>query len=243
MIFVTALFLGSFYNVLAIRLLKKQSFVYPPSHCPQCQHRLAPWDLVPLLSYLVLRGKCRYCQSPISPLYPAGELLTGLSLYLAYRHLGLQLELLPAVILISVLVLAVLTDLRKKLILDVITLPALVLLLVLRLVIGEYSFWFYLAGGLTGFGLLLLISIVSRGGMGGGDIKLYALIGVVLGPSLTLLSLVLASFMGALVGGVMILLGRWQRKETIPFAPFIFVGTFVAYFYGETVWVWYLQLW
>lgn len=236
------LLLGSFFNVVAIRLLKNESVAFPPSLCPNCKHKLSVFDLVPVFSYLFLGGKCRYCKTKISPLYPFGELLTASSIFITYKWIGLTVELIPALILTSLLVLAVLTDIREKLILDVITLPSLGILLVTRIFIGSEPFWFYLLGGVVGFSLLLLIAIVSKGGMGGGDIKLYAAIGVVLGPWMTVMSLVLASFVGAIVGIIFVVFKLIKRKEPIPFAPFIYIGTLVAYLYGSEIWVWYASL-
>ncbi|GAE34944.1 prepilin peptidase [Halalkalibacter akibai] len=241
--FIMALVLGSFFNVVAIRLLKKQSVAFPPSNCPNCNHKLSALDLVPVLSYLFLKGKCRYCRVKISPLYPFGELLTASSLFVVYKFVGFELELIPAVIITIVLVLAVLTDIREQLILDIITLPALGILLIARLFIGTEPFWFYLLGGIVGFVLLLLIAIVSRGGMGGGDIKLYAAIGVALGPWLTLMSLVLASFVGAVVGSILMVTGLVKRKQPIAFGPFILIGTIGAYLFGYEIWDWYIGLW
>ncbi len=142
-----------------------------------------------------------------------------------------------------VLILAVLTDIREQLILDVITLPAIGILLITRLFIGTEPFWLYLLGGVVGFVLLLLIAVVSRGGMGGGDIKLYAAIGVALGPWMTVMSLMLASFFGAVVGSLLMLTGMVKRKQPIAFGPFIFIGTLVAYLFGLEIWDWYIGLW
>lgn len=240
-VLILGLIFGSFYNVVAIRLLNNESFVFPPSHCPQCKQRLNVFDLIPLFSYLFLRGKCRYCQTNISPLYPFGEGLTAVSFYLVYKEIHMTWELLVGFIFVSVLILAVLTDLRQKLILDIITLPALICLLILRLFIGQHSFWFYLSGGLIGFFVLLAIAIISKGGMGGGDIKLYAVVGVALGPVLTLQSLFLASLFGTIVGGFLMLTGLVKRKQPIPFGPFIFLGALLSYLYGDHLWAWYLN--
>jgi prepilin signal peptidase PulO-like enzyme (type II secretory pathway) len=237
------LIFGSFYNVVAIRLLKGESVAYPPSHCPSCKHPLSPLDLIPLISYLFLRGKCRYCKTSISFLYPLGEFITALSLYVVYKHVGFTLEFIPASILISVLVLAIMTDLRQKLILDIVTLPGILILLVVRVFIGEYSFWYYGIGGIVGFVLLLGIAVISKGGMGGGDVKLYVVIGLALGPWLTIMSLVLASFFGAVIGLILILAGKVKRREPIPFAPFIGLGTLIAYLYGQELWIWYMNVW
>ncbi|WP_332629259.1 prepilin peptidase [Halalkalibacter flavus] len=242
-IFVLGLILGSFFNVVAIRLLKKESIAFPSSHCPHCKHKLSVFDLIPAFSFLFLKGKCRYCKVKISPLYPFGELLTATSFFVVYTFVGFQLELIPALILTVLLVISVLTDIREQLILDVVTLPMLGVLLISRLFIGSEPFWYYLAGGVVGFVLLLVIAIASRGGMGGGDIKLYAAIGVALGPWLTVMSLVLASFAGAVVGGILLLTGVVKRKQPIAFGPFIFIGTIAAYLFGFDIWNWYTSFW
>ena len=242
-VIIFGLILGSFFNVVAIRLLKKESLVFPPSHCVNCNHQLHTLDLVPVFSYVFLKGKCRYCKSPISPLYPFGELLTAVSIFFVYKNVGLSLELIPALLLTITLVISVLTDIREQLILDIVTLPMLGLLIISRLFIGTEPFWYYLLGGAVGFLLLLFLAIVSKGGMGGGDIKLYAAIGVALGPLLTVMSLVLASFVGAIVGIFLLMTGKVKKGQPIAFGPSIFVGTLIAYVYGIDILQWYVSMW
>lgn len=242
LVIVFGLVMGSFFNVVAERMLHQESIVFPPSHCPHCQVRLGVAELIPIMSYVVLRGRCRHCRVPISPLYPLGEAVTAFFFYLVYLSVGLTTELFVGWVLCVLLVLAVLTDLREKLILDIVTIPCLLLLILLRLFIGEQSFYFYLMGGLVGFLLLAGIAWVSRGGMGGGDIKLFAAIGVALGPWLTLMSFVLASFLGAIIGVLLMIFGLVERKQPIPFAPFIAVGTLIAYLYGDELWRWYIHI-
>ncbi|AIM15775.1 hypothetical protein HW35_05160 [Bacillus sp. X1(2014)] len=236
------LVLGSFFNVVAIRLLNKQSLAFPPSHCVHCKHRLQALDLFPVFSYLFLKGKCRYCKGPISPLYPFGELLTAISIFFVYKKVGLSFELIPSLLLTVLLVISVLTDIRKQLILDIVTFPILGGLVISRLFIGTEPFWYYLLGGLVGFTLLFFIAIVSKGGMGGGDIKLYAAIGVALGPMLTIMSLVLASFVGAIAGLLLMLTGKLKRRQPIAFGPFIMVGSLISYEYGNVIWNWYMSI-
>ena len=219
LVIVYGLILGSFFNVVAIRLLKKESIAFPPSHCTDCHHRLHVQDLIPVFSYLFLNGKCRYCGSTISPLYPFGELLTAVSIFFVYKNVGLSWELVPALLLTILLVISVLTDIREQLILDIVTLPMLGLLIISRFFIGTESIWYYLLGGAVGFLILLLLAIVSKGGMGGGDIKLYAAIGVALGPMLTVMSLVLASFVGAISGILLMLTGKVKKGSPLPLAP------------------------
>ncbi|NEX78359.1 prepilin peptidase [Bacillus thermocopriae] len=242
LVFIYGLVLGSFFNVVAIRLLNKQSLAFPPSHCVHCQHRLQALDLIPVFSYLFLKGKCRYCKGPISPLYPFGELLTAISICFVYKKVGLSLELIPSLLLTVLLVISVLTDIRKQLILDIVTFPILGGLVISRLFIGTEPFWYYMLGGLVGFTLLLFIAIVSKGGMGGGDIKLYAAIGVALGPMLTIMSLVLASFVGAIAGLLLMLTGKLKRRQPMAFGPFIMVGSLISYGYGKVIWNWYMSI-
>ena len=242
-VIIFGLILGSFFNVVAIRLLKKESIAFPPSHCVNCNHQLHTLDLVPVFSYVFLKGKCRYCKSSISPLYPFGELLTAVSIFFVYKNVGLSLELIPALLLTILLVISVLTDIREQLILDIVTLPMLGLLIISRLFIGTEPFWYYLLGGAVGFLLLLFLAIVSKGGMGGGDIKLYAAIGVALGPLLTVMSLVLASFVGAIVGIFLLMTGKVKKGQPIAFGPSIFVGTLIAYVYGIDILQWYMSMW
>ncbi|MCM3568387.1 A24 family peptidase [Neobacillus mesonae] len=242
LVLIYALILGSFFNVVAIRLLNKESLVFPPSHCIHCRHRLHVLDLIPVLSYLFLNGKCRYCKAPISPLYPFGELLTAVSIFFVYKSIGLSLELIPVLLLTVLLIISVLTDIRKQVILDAVTLPMLGVLTIIRLFIGNESFWYYLIGGIVGFLLLFLIAIVSKGGMGGGDIKLYAAIGIVLGPGLTVMSLVLASFVGAIAGLFLMMIGKLKRGQPIAFGPFIMIGTLFSYVYGREIWDWYMDI-
>lgn len=242
-VIIFGLILGSFFNVVAIRLLKKESTAFPPSHCVSCKHQLHALDLVPVFSYVFLKGKCRYCKNSISPLYAFGELLTAVSIFFIYKNVGLSLELIPALLLTSLLVISVLTDIREQLILDNVTFPTLGLLIVSRIFIGTEPFWYYLLGGVVGFLMLLFLAIVSKGGMGGGDIKLYAVIGVALGPLLTVISLVLASFVGAIAGIFLMITGKVKKGQPIAFGPSIFVGTLIAYVYGIDLLEWYLSIW
>ncbi len=235
--------LGSFLNVVAIRTLKKESIVFPPSHCPSCSTPLRLYDLIPVLSYIYLRGKCRYCQQPISVLYPLGELLTAVLFFMIYKTIGISYELIPAYLLALLLILSVLTDLRQMLILDRITIPFTILLGVSRLFIGEYSFFYYVGGGIAGFLLLLAVAFVSKGGMGGGDVKLYGAIGLVLGPSFTILSFIFATMAGAIGGLLLLASGKVKRKEPIAFGPYILIGTFTAYLFGHDLLAWYAQFW
>lgn len=237
-----SLFIGSFLNVVALRVSNKESIVYPPSHCPVCRHRLTVLDLIPVFSYIRLRGKCRYCGTKISPIYPFGELLTLIIFLLIPYFIGFSKELIIAYPFAVIMVAVTLSDLKYQLIPDRITYPGIIVLFVLRIWIHSEPIWSYFFGSLLGGGFLLLFAVLSRGGIGGGDIKLFFLIGLVLGWQDTIMALFLSIFIGALAGGILLLSGKVKRKQMIPFGPFIFIGTIITYFYGTEIWHWYMNL-
>jgi leader peptidase (prepilin peptidase) / N-methyltransferase len=240
-IFIYGLILGSFYNVVGLRIPFKESIVKPRSACPKCKHTLTPLELIPVLSYLIQGGKCRKCKSRISPLYPIMELLTGILFVIVPLALGWTNEIWVGWTLVSLFIIITVSDIKYMLIPDKILLFFAGIFLVERIFIPLSPWWDSLLGAAVGFSLLLLISIVSKGGMGGGDIKLYALIGFVLGTKLVLMSLFISTLLGALIGIIGIMIGAFERKKPIPFGPFIAVGTLIAYFYGNTIFNAYLS--
>lgn len=239
---ILSLFIGSFLNVVGLRIPKKESIVYPPSHCPSCDHRLKSLDLVPIFSYLFLKGKCRYCGRRISPIYPFGEFITFIALLLIPIVQPINLELIIAYLFTIILIIATISDLRYKIIPDQITYPTIIIFFVLRFWIHFLPTWHYLLGGLIGGGLLFLLSAASKGGMGGGDIKLFTLIGLVLGWQNTILALFISSLIGSIVGFSLMIIGKVKRKQFIPYGPFIAMGAYIAYFFGNEIWSWYLSL-
>jgi leader peptidase (prepilin peptidase) / N-methyltransferase len=236
------LVLGSFYNVVGLRVPANESIVTPRSACPNCKHKLGPIELIPVLSYLIQRGKCRVCKTGISPLYPIMELLTGLLFLAAPLIMGWSNELWIAWTLISLFIIITVSDLAYMLIPDKILLFFAGIFIIERFFIPLTPWWDSLLAATIGFVLLLIISIVSKGGMGGGDIKLYALIGFVVGTKILLLSFFLATLIGAIVGIIGIATGILERKKPIPFGPFIAVGALLAYFYGDIIIKTYLEL-
>ncbi|MEQ2529386.1 prepilin peptidase [Bacillaceae bacterium CLA-AA-H227] len=240
--FLYGLVLGSFYNVVGLRVPEKKSIVTPRSACPNCHHTLTALELIPVLSYIIQGGKCRQCQSRISPIYPIMELVTGMLFALAPFVLGWSLELIVAWTMISLLVIIFVSDITYMLIPDKILIVFAGIFLLERLIVPLTPWWDSLPGAVIGFTLLLVIAIVSKGGMGGGDIKLFALIGFVLGTKTMLLSFFLATLFGGIVGGIALLFKLIERKKPIPFGPFIALGTLVAYFFYEKIILLYLQL-
>ncbi len=242
-IFLVGLVFGSFYNVVGLRVPRKESLVYPSSHCTSCQRQLMALDLVPVLSYLFLRGTCRGCGLKISWLYPAIELLTGGLFAFAYFELNWSLEFIVALSFISLLVIIVVSDFTYLLIPDKILLFFLPFLVIGRVLSPLTPWWDSLVGALVGFSILYSIAVLSKGGMGGGDIKFFFLIGLVLGTIHTLLTLFFAAFIGMIIGIVVLLKRKQGRQTPIPFGPSIAIAATIVYFYGDSFINWYLGYW
>lgn len=240
--FIYGLVFGSFFNVVGLRVPKRESIVRPPSHCTVCDRNLTIKDLVPVFSYVFLKGKCRGCGTKIHWMYPVMELATGLLFAFAYYQLGFTLELVVALLFISLLVIITVSDIAYMLIPDKILLFFLIPLIVLRVFEPLSPWWDSIVGAVVGFGVLFLIAIVSKGGMGGGDIKLFFVIGLVLGWVPTLLTLFLASIIGTVIGVISLRRTKQGRKTPIPFGPSIAIAAIIAYFYGESLVDWYVNL-
>ena len=236
------LVLGSFYNVVGLRVPKGESIVNPPSHCTSCGKRLTAFELIPVLSYLIQRGKCKGCGVKVSPIYCFTEIVTALLFALCYVKFGFTAELAVALLFVSLLVIINVSDIAYMLIPNKILLFFLPFLIVSRIVSPLEPWWDSLLGAVIGFSILLLIAVVSKGGMGGGDIKLFLLIGLVLGTIHTLLTLFLASVVGMIVGIIVLKVRGQGRKTPVPFGPSIAVGALLAYFYGDQLIEWYWQL-
>lgn len=230
-VFFISIYLGSFYNVVALRTLSGESIIgtNESSHCVTCGHELNYFDMVPIFSWLFLKGRCRYCGDKLSPLYPFGEFLTGVAYTIIVWQFGFTLEAIVQVVLITVLILATVTDLKEMIVPDRFTVIGLILVGTLRIVIGQ-NVGMYFFSGLLSFLFLLLILVLSGGRMGGADVKLYALIGLAIGIDGAIGSLFYASFIGVLVNlPVMI-----KKKESlkIPFVPFITAGILLIYIHN-----------
>ncbi|MDR6882288.1 leader peptidase (prepilin peptidase)/N-methyltransferase [Bacillus sp. 3255] len=242
-VFIIGLVLGSFFNVVALRIPAKQSVVKPPSACPSCGTQLKSRDLIPVISYFAAKGQCRYCSTNVSPLYPLGELATGLLFMWAYVRFGFTAETLVALTLVSLLVIITVSDLTSMLIPNKVLMFFFPVLAVLRIVFpGEQAWWSYVLGAIAGGGIVIVIALLSRGGMGMGDAKLLAVCGAVLGLSHILIAFVLACMIGSLIGGLLLLLKIIQRKQPIPFGPSLAMGILLSYGYGSDLIQAYLTL-
>ncbi|WP_445490115.1 prepilin peptidase [Niallia sp. 03133] len=240
LIFLYGITLGSFYNVVGLRVPKKKSIVRPRSHCTSCGHTLTAIELIPVLSYILAGGKCRCCKASISPFYPIFELLTGILFVVSPLILGWSFELYVAWTLISLFMIITVSDLVYMIIPDKVLLFFFGILIVERIFIPLTPWWDSLIGATVAFTLLLVIAIVSKGGMGGGDIKLFAVIGFAVGLKLVLTSFFLSTLLGAVGGLIGMLFGKVKKRKPIPFGPFIVLGTLISYFYGNDLIDWYI---
>lgn len=242
LLFLYGLILGSFYNVVGLRVPLKTSIVTPGSSCPSCGHRLTARELIPVLSYIIQGGKCSQCKESISPLYPLMEFVTGTLFALAYHLYGWQPELVVILTLVSLFMIIAVSDLAYMLIPNKILGFFALMFILERLFIPLNPWWDSLLGAASGFALLLFIAIISRGGMGGGDIKLFALIGFVIGTKGVLLAFFLATLIGAVFGVIGLAAGFYKKGKPIAFGPYIVIGTLVSVFYGRQVLLWYSSL-
>ena len=232
-IFITALLLGSFFNVVGLRVPNNQSIVVPRSACPNCKHQLTAVELIPVFSFLLQKGSCKSCKASISPIYPVVELITAILFTISPMLVGWSKELVISWTLISLFMIIFVSDVHYMIIPDKVLLFFFGLFFIERILIPLTPWWDSLLGAIVGFTLLLVIAIVSKGGMGGGDIKLFGLIGFVVGWKLVLLSFFLSTLAGALFGIVGILIGKVKKGKPFPFGPYIILGTLLAYFFGD----------
>ncbi len=250
---------GSFLNVCIDRLPIGKSLIYPPSHCDSCQHRLSPIDLIPVFSYLWLRRRCRYCQAPVSPRLFWVEIGSGFLFAFTYWYYGLSVEFAVTAFYGSLFIVIGVIDLEHRLILNKKVYPALAVALVIDVFLPPPEIVdIYLSqpwsgivngviGGAVGFVFLLIIYLISlliykQEGMGLGDVKMAALIGLVTGFPLVFVALTMGAILGGLVGGILLLLKIKARKEAIPFGPFLSLATIATLLWGNNILNWYLGL-
>ncbi len=259
-IFLFGLFVGSFLNCIICRIEKKKSFLRGRSSCPNCNHNLSWYDLIPVLSFVFLKRKCRYCKNKISFQYPFVEILTGVvflanyifltSHFFSYIETSLLffLTILYFLIIASLLVIIFVYDLKHYIIPDKVLFPAVIISFLFNLFLGFYKndFSFLLQGLLAGFLaalFFLLLFLVSKGEwFGFGDVKLIFFMGIFLGFPGVLVALFSAHIIGAITGIGMIMLKKKGFKSQIPFAPFLIIGTYIGLFYGKQIADWYVSL-
>jgi leader peptidase (prepilin peptidase) / N-methyltransferase len=243
---VLGLTVGSFLNVCIHRIPREQSLMFPPSRCPGCEHRLSWFENVPVLSYAVLGGRCRKCRSRISIRYPLVELAT-MALFIVHGEVfGWSALLVPRLLFACAMVVLFAIDLEHHLLPNVITLPGIAIGLISSAVLPP-GLVNALIGAAIGGGVLWLIGEAyyrysGHEGMGGGDVKMLAMIGAFLGWKLVLVTLVLSSFAGSLIGVAVIALKRGGMKYALPYGTFLALGALVASLAGDAIVNWYVGL-
>lgn len=250
---VLGLLVGSFLNVLIVRIPEGESIVYPASHCVSCKHKLSAIDLIPVISYIFLGGKCRYCGCRISPRYAVVEILMAVLAACSYSAYEISVEFVVSFVFQAILIVVAVIDLEHKIIPDVLVVAGTAVGIIFSIYgvfhkVVFYDTWY---SPLVGMVLVpVLLYIVSRvGGMiyktdyaiGLGDVGLFIPIGMIIGYKLSLIALLLAVLFGGLYGIYLMLKDRDNARMEIPFAPFISVGTVIAMYLGHDMVLWYLN--
>lgn len=239
-ILIIGLLIGSFLNVVIYRLPRRESIAFPPSHCPHCRHKLAWYDLLPVISFISLKGKCRYCKQQISFIYPLVEVVTGimfLSIYLFLPSTGMVF-LVYLLIMTSVFITIFFTDFKYGIIpFQVVMVGVLTTVSYLLYSFSFFTITSHLLSSLSAFASFLFLFLITKGrGMGFGDVVLALLMGLFLGFPNIVFALYIAFLTGACISLILVLLGSKRfRHDTIPFGPFLVIGTFITVFYGNSI--------
>ena len=238
LILIYGLIIGSFLNVCIYRIPREESIAFPASHCPSCSHKLKWYDNIPLFSYLILRGKCRYCNVKISPQYPIVETLNAIIYLMLFFYFNSFIDFIFYALISSVLIVITSIDLKEMIIPDILV----IIILILSVLHKVLNYFVYgispgilssLGGLIIAGGIFLAIVIFSRGGMGDGDVTLIAALGFILGVKYILLTIFLSFILGAIISVVLLATKIKTRKDPIPFGPFIILSFFIVLLYGK----------
>ena len=245
--FIFGAVVGSFLNVCICRLPKSESVVFPPSHCPTCDYRIPWYDNVPIISYLILRGKCRSCKARISIQYPLVELVTALLTLFLFMRFGPTFVFLVLFLFCSAMVVVTFIDLEHQIIPDVISLPGIVAGFIFSFFIPQIGWLNSLIGIVVGGGSLWLVAsgyelLTKKEGMGGGDIKLLAMMGAFFGWKAIPFIIFVSSLVGSVIGVTVMLIRKKDAKLAIPFGPFLALGAILYIFFGSQLIHLYLSL-
>ncbi len=239
--------LGSFMNVCIYRIPLEKSIIRPSSSCPNCGKKIRFYDNIPLISYLLLLGRCRHCHHPISWRYPAVEAITGLLSLALFIRYGLSLQYLLFLLFAATLVTISFIDLDHQIIPDVLSIPGIVAGLAAAFIPGNVSWFDSIIGIIGGGGTLFLVGLIyekltGKQGMGGGDVKLLAMIGAWMGWRSLPFVLLVSSLTGAIIGSVFLLAAGKGYRVRIPFGPFLSLGALFYIFFGPQLTNWYISL-
>lgn len=233
MFFLIGTIFGSFYNVVGSRIPKGESIMAPGSHCEYCNHSLAWYELIPIFSFLFLKGKCKNCGKKLSLFYPFTELATGLLFLVSYHSFGFHLELIISLTLVSAFIVILVSDLNYLLIPDrFIVIPSVIIFVITILEKGILASLIQVGYGILGFSFMYFVMLLGnklfgKESLGGADIKLMFLVGLVLDPMLSIVVVFLASFI-ALPVSLFLLIKN--KEHVIPYGPFLMIGLLIVYF-------------
>ena len=237
LVLIIGLCIGSFLNVCIYRIPKEESIVFPASHCTSCGHELKFYELIPIVSYIFLRGKCIKCKSKISIKYPLIEILNGLLYLLLFIKYELSFNFIFYCLLVSLLIVISIIDLESKYVYSSTTIVG-VLLAIIYVIIGAYlgevKILNNLLGGLIGYGIIFLI-IILTGGMGEGDADIAGICGLFIGIKGVLVALFLAIILGGIFASIVLILKIKDRKSEIAFGPYIAIGTLIWILIGQKI--------
>ena len=220
---------GSFYNVAGYRLPREESLIKPSSHCPKCDHKLGPLELIPIISYIFLRGKCKNCKEKISAFYPIFEFITGLLFMLSYLVFGYSIDFIIAITLISMLIIIIISDYQTMIIPDSALIVFSILLIIELFIKNGINVYSNIIDGIISLLIMFLLKklgdfMFKKESMGGGDIKLMAVIGLVLGYKMSIITIFIAAFIG-LIPSIYVLYK--EKTNIIPFGPFLSISAII----------------
>lgn len=246
-VFVVGAAIGSFLNVCIYRLPESLSLTHPRSMCPHCRRPIPFYDNIPILSYLILRGKCRRCGTTISPRYPVVELAAGLFAVAVFVRHGISWDGLIIFALLAALLVITFIDIDHRIIPNIITYPGIIIGFGTSFLAGLVGWRQSLLGIALGAGILILVAwgyylLTKKEGMGGGDVKLLAMIGAFLGWKAVVFSIFVGSAVGAIVGVAVAVRSKRGRKTAVPFGPFLSLGAILYLFHGPEIVHWYFGL-
>lgn len=244
---------GSLLNVCIVRIPREESIVWPPSHCRSCNHHISWWENIPIISYMILRGKCHECKRAISIRYPIVEVIATLLSVVTFWYLhDIKLYLVYFFLLISPLIVISFIDLEHRIIPNVISIPGIFAGIGINVIFaGRYgyysSFLNSILGAVVGGGFLFLVAVLyekikKAEGMGGGDVKLAAMLGAFFGWKASIFILLMSSILGSLIGVILIVILKKNSKYAIPFGPFLATSALLYFFLGQQLINWYLNL-
>ena len=245
LVFLVGIIIGSFLNVCICRIPKEGSLVFPGSHCPKCSTPLQWFDLIPIISFILGGGKCRYCGKSISSQYLLVELITGFIFTILYYYFGFNIDFIFYSFIFSILIIIAFIDIDHQIIPN-----RLVLIILLGTLLYKYIHYLlysrslYLINSIMGLIIsslfFLIIVILSKGGMGGGDVKLIGALGFILGIPKIILNIFLSFLIGGVVSVLLLAFNIKGRKDPIPFGPFIVLGFIITFFAGDRIINWYI---